>query len=101
MGDVAKRSMSKWIDSEACPEGTAGLIEAQGFNPGNTHNHTGPALKGRQIWNGRIAQSFSTNAAPRTKPFLRPFRARRLTDTSPRIETWLKPWASSIIIGIS
>jgi hypothetical protein len=28
-----------WARSEACPEGTAGLIEAQGFNPGNRYNY--------------------------------------------------------------
>ena len=64
---------------KARPEGTTGLIEAQGFNPGFTRQKR-TALKGRQVWNRQKPHTIPIKATPGAGPFLRPFRAREMQD---------------------
>jgi hypothetical protein len=61
---------------------------------GSVPSHFPSAKRKKRKRVGRKDNPFRWNADLGLIHFLRPFRARRLTDTSPRVETWLKPWAS-------
>jgi hypothetical protein len=82
-----------WMDAgRLVPEGTTGLVEAQGFNPGFHTQKKRTALKERQVWNCLKPDMIPVEATPDADPFLRPFRARYLMV---RPSQGWKPWPES------